>query len=107
MVAEDTPETLSKKQQGDTWTLAVEDPPSDFKDDLSEQVGLVSAEDVGDGRYQLVLEDDSRVARKELFEYCRDRNAPILELSREERDLEDIFFELTEEDAEVSEVEPA
>lgn len=99
MVAVDTPETLAREMlHGETWTLQVEGFTQNWKKKVSGLEGVTNLEEGGDGNFRLVLDGTDETIRRKLFEVCRDENVPILELSRTELDLEDIFLELTREE---------
>jgi ABC-2 type transport system ATP-binding protein len=99
MVAVDTPETLAREMlRGDTWTLHVETPTEGWVDGVAGIDAVTDFERRDEGEFRLVLDETDEAARRKLFEVCRDENVPILELSRTELDLEDIFLELTREE---------
>lgn len=99
MVAVDTPETLAREMlHGESWTLRVADPTEDWVEEVSRLAGVTDFERRDAGEFRLVLDETDEPVRRNLFERCRDEDVPILELSRSEMDLEDIFLELTRED---------
>jgi ABC-2 type transport system ATP-binding protein len=98
MVAVDTPESLSRKQEGNAWTLELASAPSDWSETLESIDPVVSVESIGEATYRLVFEGDDRSARQQVFDLCAEHEAPLIELSRDTMDLEDIFIELTEQD---------
>lgn len=99
MVAVDTPERLAvQMSKGHPWTLSVADPPEDWADRLSDLPSVNSVERTANETFQVIFAEDDETGRRELFNLCRENRVPILELSRADFDLEDIFLELTRED---------
>lgn len=98
MVAVDTPETLARDVlHGETWTLRVGEATGEWMDEVAELEGVADLEQRDENDFRLVLDESDESVRRNLFERCQERNVPILELSRSEMDLEDIFLELTRE----------
>lgn len=98
IVAVDTPERLATEMlAGQSWELQVADPPGDWVDQLQSLDEIETADPLDGNRFSLVFQSGDEGARKSLFELCRDRDVPILSLSRTELDLEEIFLELTTE----------
>jgi len=97
MVAVDSPESLARKQRGENWLLEVSNPTNEWEQSIRESDRVVSLESLDSEKYNIVFEEDDRRARELLFRICGDHDVPMLGLSREELDLEEIFFELTEE----------
>ncbi|MFB6347113.1 MAG: ABC transporter ATP-binding protein [bacterium] len=99
MVAVDTPERLALEMaEGHPWTLKVKTPPDNWLDSIRDLSTVRTAEQTGDGEFQIVFDSDDEKGRTELFDLCQIREVPILELSQAEFDLEDIFLELTQEE---------
>lgn len=98
MVAVDTPEKLAAQMlHGQGWKLEVARSPENFSEEILQMETVKEFDRLSDNNYQITFEDSDRAGREELFRLCSEKNAPILELSRSELDLEDIFLELTEE----------
>ncbi|MFB6345125.1 MAG: ABC transporter ATP-binding protein [bacterium] len=99
MVAVDTPEKLARSMaQGQPWQLTVGNGNTDWQNDLRDLPSVKQVEDVDNNSYRIVFAEDDQQGRRDLFETCRDHDVPILELTRSDFDLEDIFLELTQED---------
>ncbi len=99
IVAVDTPQRLaSELAQGQAWTLSVDNAPEDWSDRLLELESVERIEREGSEQFQIVFGDEAN-GRRELFDLCRTQNVPILELSRSDLALEDVFLELTEEES--------
>ena len=98
MVAVDSPESLARKQKGENWFLQVSEPTPEWEQRLRQLEQVVSLQSLETGEYNIVFEGDDRRAREILFQVCHEQDVPILTLSPEELDLEEIFFELTEEE---------
>lgn len=100
MIAVDTPEKLATDMaKGQTWELTVSNPPDDWGTQLRELDIMENVETLDQNKYQLIFEAGNETDRKHLFEFCCEKNVPILSLTQSELDLEEIFLELTKDDA--------
>lgn len=98
MVAVDTPERLAAEMRaGQAWELEVHDPPGDWLERLRALERVETVDAIDDNRFGVVFTTGDNRARRELFDLCRKEEVPILQLSRTELDLEEIFLELTTE----------
>lgn len=98
MVAVDTPERLAAEMRaGQTWELEVADPPGDWLDRMRSLEWVETADAVDENRFSVVFGTGEDRARRELFQLCSEEEVPVLQLSRTELDLEEIFLELTTE----------
>lgn len=100
LVADDSPEHLSRALGGDKGLLVqIEGPVARVRTALSSIPGVASCDAMGEksaGVFEFVItpKGDNDV-RREVFAVCRDRNWPLLQLNSNDLSLEEIFLRLT------------
>ncbi len=100
LVADGTPDTLSKELSNDRrLTVRVDGPEGDVKNILSKIGGVVKVECLGrkeSGTFDFLIETESgKDVRREISKRLNERNYPILMFKSNEMTLEDIFMRLT------------
>lgn len=100
LIADDTPDNLSRTMTGDhRISVRVDGPVNKVFDLLLELPDVLSVNTVGlreDNVYEFMIESKPGVdVRREMFKRLAERNWPILGLKSSELSLEDIFLELT------------
>ncbi|MFB6355715.1 MAG: ABC transporter ATP-binding protein [bacterium] len=98
IVAVDTPEQLAREELSAGWQLTVDSAPSDWKQSVLDLEEVETCRETGKNEYEVVFRKDDRLGRTSLFELCSDRDVPIMQLTRPDYDLEELFFELTREE---------
>ena len=104
IVADDTPDNLSKSLSTDhNFIVRIEGPEAEVTKLISTIPGMVKVTNMGPrekGAFDYTLEAEEGVdIRRELFTRLADRKWPILALKSTELTLEDIFLQLTRDDA--------
>ena len=104
LVADDTPDRLSKQLSSDhRLIIRVDGPENDTYSILSKIGGVVKVEKLGEkeiGTRDYIVEAQTGVdVRRAIFTRLADRGYPILSMRSSEMTLEDIFLQLTEEGA--------
>lgn len=104
LVADDTPERLSKQLSSDhRLIIRVDGPEKDTYSILSKISGVVKVEKLGEkeiGTHDYIVEAETGVdVRRAIFTRLADRGYPILSMRSSEMTLEDIFLQLTDEGA--------
>jgi ABC-2 type transport system ATP-binding protein len=91
IVADDTSEILQQKTSADTAVL-VEFGKEVNTNDLKKIEGVTKVESLGQNKFRIHSDDDVRNA---IFQFAVSNNNSVLSLQKEERNLEDVFHELT------------
>ena len=104
LVADDTPDRLSKQLSSDhRLLLRIDGPEKDTYSILSKISGVVKVEKLGEkepGTHDYIVEAQTGVdVRRAIFTRLADRSYPILSMRSSEMTLEDIFLQLTYEEA--------
>ena len=104
LVADDTPDRLSKQLSSDhRLLLRIDGPEKDTYSILSKIGGVVKVEKLGEkeiGTRDYIVEAETGAdVRRAIFTRLADRGYPILSMRSSEMTLEDIFLQLTEEGA--------
>jgi ABC-2 type transport system ATP-binding protein len=104
LIADDTPDNLSRAASGDSrLLLAADGPAEEMKAALAELPGMRRVEfrgPGGDGGFEFALESGEGVdPRRELFRLLAAKNWPVLSLRKSGMSLEDVFLRLTAGDA--------
>lgn len=104
LVADDTPDRLSKQLSSDhRLIIRVDGPEKDTYNILTKIGGVVNVEKLGEkevGTRDYIVEAENGVdIRRAIFTRLADRGYPILSMRSSEMTLEDIFLQLTEEGA--------
>lgn len=100
IVAEDTPENLSRKLSGDNKFEVRISGDRNIIENVFENInGIISADSLGqkeEGSYDYVIECEKDVdVRKELFAALAEKNLPILMVKAVDMSLEDVFLQIT------------
>ena len=95
LVANDPIERLQSRLQGDT-VVTVAFAQAISKAELSDLKGVTGVEAAGKNRWRLATSGRHDV-RADLFRLAVERDAPLLELRRDELSIEDVFRQLTEQ----------
>ncbi len=103
IVAEDTPENLSKKLTNDNkFVIRVAGAKRDIESALGTVSGVISVDSLGqkeNGSFDYIIESEKDVdVRAKLFEVLAKRDLPILMVKAVDMSLEDIFLQITESD---------
>lgn len=103
IVAEDTPENLSKKLTNDNkFVIRVAGAKADIESALGSVPGVKSVDSLGqkeNGSFDYIIESEKDVdVRAQLFEVLAKRDLPILMVKAVDMSLEDIFLQITEGD---------
>lgn len=103
IVAEDTPENLSKKLTNDNkFVIRVAGAKRDIESALGTVPGVISVDSLGqkeNGSFDYIIESEKDVdVRAKLFEVLAKRDLPILMVKAVDMSLEDIFLQITEGD---------
>ena len=104
LVADDTPDRLSKQLSSDhRLVLRIDGPENDTYSILSKIGGVVKVEKLGEkepGTRDYIVEAETGIdIRRAIFSRLADRGYPILSMRSSEMTLEDIFLQLTYEEA--------
>lgn len=104
LVADDTPDNLSKSLSADHKLIArIEGPQSEVQKLIQHIPGLVKVKTLGErepGVFEYNIDaEEGQDIRRELFKRMAEREWPILGLRSSELSLEDIFLKLTNEDS--------
>jgi ABC-2 type transport system ATP-binding protein len=101
IIADDTPENLSRKTLDERLLLAVDGPGEAVLQKLRQVPGMKSAELSGSGEAaEFVLEsEEGRDIRRDLFRVLAENNWPILSLRQSGVSLENVFLRLTAGDS--------
>ncbi len=104
LVADDTPDRLSKQLSSDhRLVLRIDGPENDTYNILSKIGGVVKVEKLGEkepGTRDFIVEAETGIdIRRAIFSRLADRGYPILSMRSSEMTLEDIFLQLTYEEA--------
>jgi ABC-2 type transport system ATP-binding protein len=105
IVAKDSPEELTTRLAGGEEISLQVSPDQDVEDVRSVAAGIegvMEVDHVGDGKYRIVAEPGES-PRPRLAAAVVERGWPLYELSHGEVSLEDIFLQLTDEEAEADE----
>lgn len=102
LVADDTPDRLSKQLSTDhRLILRVDGPRRDTYNILTKINGVANVDDLGEkekGTFDFIVEAEKGVdLRRTIFTRLAERGYPILSMRSSEMTLEDIFLQLTEE----------
>jgi len=108
IIADDTPDNLSKAMSGDKkLTIRVDGPESSVFDLLSKVPHMLCVDKLGmreDSVYDFILEAEAgHDVRRDVFLRLAERSWPILALRGSELSLEDIFLQLTDENSPAAE----
>ena len=103
IVAEDTPENLSKKLSSDNkFVIRVAGNKNDIEEAVSAITGIRYIESLGqkeEGSFDYIIESEKDVdVRSELFGVLASKNMPILMVKAMDMSLEDIFLQITDGD---------
>lgn len=104
LLADDTPDNLSRSMSGEhRLTLRVEGPEDKLMKELRELPKILRVEKIGpreETAFEFTLEAEPGAdVRRDLFAMLAARNWPILALGNSDLSLEDIFLQLTGDDA--------
>ena len=107
IVAEDTPEQLSKNLVDySKFTITIAGPDKKVKELLQQVYGIIDIEVQNksrDNEFSYIIEADKEIdVRKPVFHKLAEYGYPILELKSLSMSLEDIFLQLTTEEKEVN-----
>lgn len=103
IVAEDTPENLSKKLSCDNkFVVRIAGDKKEIEDAVSAIAGIRYIESLGqkeEGSFDYIIESEKDVdVRSELFSVLASKNMPILMVKSMDMSLEDIFLQITDGD---------
>jgi ABC-2 type transport system ATP-binding protein len=102
LIADDTPEHLSRKTEDARLLLSVDGPEEAVLQKLREVPGMKSAvltDKAGEAAEFILESEEGRDIRRDLFRVLADRGWPILSLRQSGMSLEDVFLRLTAGDS--------